>query len=131
MDGDFSSLEIKKSTIPGAGLGVFATKDIPVSQIVCEYGGFFFAGKGEWMYHDTACRTATGYIVGRNIGSMINDCIDFNNLPSKHEGFDWNLQFVSQGDKVFMISTRAIAAGEELFVPYGLNYWEHKNNNRL
>lgn len=135
MDSDELFLEIKRSTIPhiDAGNGVFAKEDIPMSQIVAEYRGSII-DLSDTTFKDFWGPTimqvpgkARVFIKGHSVGATINDCVDItkedHTLPVL-EGFTHNCLYSNFGHKVMVISTRPIKKGEELFVPYGPEYWK-------
>lgn len=149
VDSDFLYMEMKKSTLPfdSVGMGVFAKINIPANEILCEYRGAVIpssvAFKSDYTFTAT---TSTGEMIhiipdmDKPICAYINDCsliIGHNytlselnameaantNLPT-YPGFSQNAAPIFTGmGKVFIASTRAIAAGEEIFYPYGSGYW--------
>jgi hypothetical protein len=142
-------LEVKLSTIPGAGNGVFTLRDIKSGEPVCYYAGY----DGEHStdpyaihhrYNNTV-RTGYRYAEGTHgVGQLINDAasIDFTNLPLNEHGFfslqsartlenlynkqsseKTNVCYKADGEEFIMYASKNIKAGEELFVSYGPDYW--------
>ena len=119
-------VEVKKSKIPGAGVGVFAKKDIRAGEDL----GFY---RGEWLQPEEyakdnrsityTLRLANGTYVdaehnGYNFISRIN--------APKGTGMKSNLYWNHEGRT---IAKRNIKAGEELLVGYGALYWRGIKKN--
>lgn len=149
VDSDFLYMEIKKSTLPfeSVGMGVFAKINIPANELLCEYRGAVIPAnvsfRSDYTFSATTINGERINIIpdmDKPICAFINDCslilghnytmselkeMEANNsaLPT-YTGFSQNAGpiFTAMG-KVFIASTKAIAAGEEIFYPYGTNYW--------
>lgn len=145
-------LEVKLSTIPGAGNGVFTLRDIKNGEPVC-----YYAGRDEPMGENSTdpyaiqhqfngtIRVGHRFAEGTHgVGQLINDAagIDFENLPLNEHGFfsiksminletsynkqsdeNMNVTYSKDGEEYVMYARRNIKAGEELFVSYGSDYW--------
>jgi len=142
-------LEVKLSTIPGAGNGVFTLRDIKKGEPVCYYAGY--EGKDAAdpyaIHHqfNGTIRVGHRFAEGTHgVGQLINDAasLDFTNLPLNEHGFfsiksmknlekaynkqsdeNMNVTYTKDGEEYVMYSRRNIKAGEELFVSYGPDYW--------
>jgi len=122
-------VEIKQSSITGAGLGLFAIADIPKDTIIDIYHGKRLTKK---EYHDNP-RANDMYImeINRNqyvdafvdggIISFTNDARGINRTP----GVRNNCYFELMHDKknIAMKTSKNIKAGSELFTFYGDSYW--------
>jgi hypothetical protein len=145
-------LEVKLSTITGAGNGVFTLRDIKQGEPVC-----YYAGHDEPMGENSTdpyaiqhqfngtirvgFRTPEGT---HGVGQLINDAasLDFTVLPLNEHGFfslqsartlenaynkhsdeNMNIGYSKDGEEYVIYSRRNIKAGEELFVSYGSEYW--------
>ena len=113
-------IEVRKSNIPGAGVGVFAKKDIKAGEDL----GFY---RGEWLNIDEFINENRNftYTLGLSSGIFID---------AEKNGYNWvsrvntprgtnmktNIYWDNDG-KVF--AKRNIKAGDELYVAYGRNYW--------
>ena len=127
-------LVVKKSTLKGAGKGLFTTKFIPKGTRIVEY-------KGKVTTWEEACsyKTFNGYIYYINR----NRVIDARPTPealaryandakgvSKQEGLSNNCKYVVYDDNtVYIESFRNIEAGAEIFVGYGKEYWDVVREN--
>jgi hypothetical protein len=113
-------VEIKKSNIPGAGLGVFAKKDIKAGEEL----GFY---RGEWLTVDEYVNQNRSFIYVLGLPNGIY-------IDAEKNGYNWvsrvntprgtsmktNMYWDADG-RVF--AKRNIKAGEELYVGYGKAYW--------
>ena len=134
-DSDFFLLELKPSLIPGAGLGVFAKADFDAGIILCEYRGAVFLRETEKeiIKLNNRCLTLNnnGFIAGNNcIATYVNDIIDLEESKKnkefiKHKDKDYNCSYQRTYSKMFIVSTKPIKEGEELYVDYGKNYWKY------
>ncbi len=129
------ALLVKKSRIPGAGKGLFTTKPYKKDQRIIEYRGEII----EWKeYSNRVKENKDGYLffVRRNL------CIDaFSTLQYKAryandaqgfvrvKGLNNNCVYETEGDRCFIVSTRNIKAGEEIFVDYTRDYWKVMRHN--
>lgn len=121
-------LRIKSSLLPNAGMGLFTTAFIPKGTIIVEYKGKITTWK-EVDHNDGD----NGYIyyVKRNhvidasrytsaLARYANDARGIQRM----KGLKNNAEYVEEGLKVYIKATRDIAAGDEIFVDYGKEYWE-------
>src|SRR5271154_1116379 len=120
-------LVFKPSTIQNAGIGVFASKHIPLGTIVAKYKGTFhfvddidfnqFYNKDYTLSVRNGCIDAhplqqDGRIIG--YGGFINDARD----DTKN-----NCQYVIVEREAYVVSIKNFGTDEELFVNYGQGYW--------
>lgn len=130
-------IEIRPSTIAGAGNGVFATGFIPAGTTICEYEGRLCLTRDDET-DQSRSYTIDGkwVIIGDGIGATINDSVEFRPLSYDEtvlfftqkilpHSTQHNCHFDVNIDKkqVWIIATRDIAPGEELFADYGFRYW--------
>jgi len=121
-------VEVRNSNIAGAGLGVFAKKDIQAGEEL----GFY---RGEWLKLDD-------YSKGdRNFSYTLQLAKDIY-IDAEHKAYNWvsrvnspkgtcmktNIYWDSEG-RTF--AKRNIKAGEELLVGYGSLYWRGIKNSTL
>lgn len=122
-------LAIKKSTLPGAGKGLFTLKDIKKDQIVCEYEGERITwkqaierndeNKGGYVYYINKNNCIDAFEFKATFGRYANDAAGVGRI----EGFRNNTTYDVVKNKVFLRATRNLAAGSEIFVSYGRAYW--------
>lgn len=121
-------LIVKRSTLKGAGKGLFTTKDIPKGKKIVEYKGKITKWK-EVDSHDGM----NGYIYYVNRNHVI-DASDTREALARYandakgmirtEGLNNNCTYRIEGLRVYIYAMRNIPAGSELFVGYGKEYWD-------
>lgn len=131
-------MEVRESTIEGAGLGTFATRDISKGETLCEYDGFRFEHESMLMKKEEAYVYSTTKDI--NIvpyksckARYINDIIDLdtsivNKSFTSHYCLKHNVKFHEvEDDKgiehAYIVALRNIKEGDELFIAYGKGYW--------
>lgn len=124
------ALIVKKSQLPNAGKGLFTTKPIKKDDQIIEYRGEII----EWKEYEKRVReNKDGYLFFINRKR----CIDAWSTPqykaryandaaglSRTKGLKNNAVYQVFGDKCFIVATRNIDAGEEIFVSYSKEYWD-------
>lgn len=124
------ALIIKKSKLPGAGKGLFTTKAIRKEVKIIEYRGEIIGYK---EYRRRARKEQDHYLfyLRKEL------CIDSLYTPqykaryandaagiTRLKGLRNNSDFIIFDDKCFIVSSRDIRAGEEVFVNYTKPYWD-------
>lgn len=124
-------IEIKPSFIEGAGLGLFAKKDIPKGTVIDAYYGKRIDFK-EYMSIPVsdyrACYIMTindnEFIEAgekKNFVSYVNDACGLTRIKGIRNNCKFDLD--QSGKEMLLLSTKNIKAGSELFCPYGKSYW--------
>jgi len=102
--------ELRPSTIPGAGLGVFARIDLPAGATLEVIGVLVTANSiSDRCTHFAdhhKFRVGDKLLIPLGFGGLVNHSLE----P--------NLEKIIEGDRVHFRSLRPIAAGEELFFRY-------------
>jgi len=121
-------LVVKRSTIPGAGKGLFTKKFIPKGTRIVEYKGRITSWKD--ADHDDGNNLYLFYIKRNHVidarpykKALARYCNDANGF-SKVPGLKNNSTYVSDGLKAYVEATRDIPAGAEILVDYGKKYWQ-------
>lgn len=124
-------LQIKKSTLPRAGKGLFTTKDIKKGEIICEYEGEIITwneairrndeGINGYVYYISERVCVDAYYAKKTFGRYANDAAGL----TRKKGARNNSVYHEAKRKVFIKATRNIRAGEEIFVSYGRSYWRN------
>lgn len=124
------ALIIKRSKLPGAGKGLYTTRAIRKESRIIEYRGEIIGYK---EYRRRARRQEDHYLfyLRREL------CIDALHTPqykaryandaagiTRLKGVRNNSDYVIYGDKCFIVASRDIKAGEEIFVNYTKPYWD-------
>lgn len=110
------SLSILPSSIPGAGLGVFADEFIPKGSIIGEYVGSPIDTDGDYTYVKNNGKVIDASAYPRCFVAMLNDSIG--------STYFYNCEFTEDAQhRIFALATENIPEGNELFVSYGSDYW--------
>ncbi len=126
-------LVVKTSTIPASGMGLFTRKFIPKNTRIIEYKGKMVTwkevdhreGSNGYIYYIDRKHVVDAYTYKKALGRFANDAMGI----SRIKGIRNNSEYVTDGLKVFIESARDIAAGEEILVPYGKEYWDVIRHN--
>jgi hypothetical protein len=124
------ALKVKKSQLPNAGKGLFTTAPIEKGTKIVEYLGEII----DWKeYERRVERDEDGYLFFVNK----KHCIDAFNTPehiaryandaaglSRVKGLKNNSVYDTEGNRCFIVATRDIEPGEEIFVNYTKDYWD-------
>lgn len=127
-------LTVKRSTLPGAGKGLFTKKLIPKGTRILEYTGTITTWK------DVDHKDGTnGYIffvkkshvidASQHPDSLARFANDAAGLV-KIKGITNNAEYVEEGVRVFLEAKKEIPAGAEIFVSYGKEYWQVVRHNK-
>jgi len=121
-------LVVKRSTLKGAGKGLFTTRDIPRGKKIVEYKGKVTT----WKEVDSR-DGMNGYIYYVNRHHVI-DAAETKDALARYandakglvrvEGLKNNCTYNIEGKRVYIVSMKNIPAGSELFVGYGKEYWD-------
>jgi len=129
-------LEVKTSTIPGSGLGLFTTEAIPKGSLIIEYKGRITTwkeadkdeGKNAYLFRVKQYHTIDARPYLKAKARYANDANGF----TKIKGLKNNCVYIIDGLRVFVEATKDIPAGAEILVDYGKEYWQiMKENKRL
>lgn len=120
-------LVVKKSTIPGAGKGLFTKVDIPKDSRIVEYKGRITIWKEvEWDSHNKYIYTINPKHVidaSRTLKALARYANDAKGL-TKLKGVNNNCVYVNDGLRAYIESVKDIPAGSEILVAYGKEYWD-------
>jgi SET domain-containing protein len=123
-----NKLVVKRSTLPGAGKGLFTKVMIPKGTKVVEYKGTITT----WKEVDhTEGENGYIYYVKRNyvidarphpkaLARYANDARGLERI----KGITNNSEYKEEGLKVFIVTKKDIPAGSEILVDYGQEYWK-------
>ncbi len=122
------SLYIKKSTLPGAGKGLFTKVFIPKGTRIVEYKGKVYT----WKQVEDMPDERNGYVFyftrnyvidawkHKGFAHFANDAKGI----VRKEGAKNNSDYVTEGKHCYIEATKDIPAGSEIFVAYGPEYWQ-------
>ncbi len=124
-------LAIKPSQLPGAGMGLFAEKDFKKGDTIVKYEGEKITWKECIKRNNKQESVGCYYLFINNrkcidaqhtlwaLGRYANDATGFNRIP----GLRNNSRYEVEKGEAYIIASRNIKAGEEIFVSYGRGYW--------
>jgi len=127
-------LVVKRSTLKGAGKGLFTTRDIPRGKKIVEYKGKVTT----WKEVDSR-DGMNGYIYYVNRYHVI-DAADSKEALARYandakglvrsDGVKNNCTYNIEGKRVYIVSMKKIPAGSEILVGYGKEYLDIIRENR-
>jgi uncharacterized protein len=130
-------LYLKKSQLPGAGKGLYTSRDIKKDEEIVEYKGEVVpwsvveerSAKGYegYAFYISEKMSVDAYFTPKAMGRYANDAKGFGRI----EGLRNNSQYIVKRRngvrKVFIVASRNIKAGSEILVDYGSDYWRYLN----
>jgi len=136
-------LEVKTSTIPNAGNGLFAKKAFHKGEKIDEYTGTIISAEkaDEITNNAKPGDISADYLINLSNGKVL-DCYKTKCLAGiandaegyvKMKGYHNNAEIQElNNNRVFLVATKDIPEGAEIFVAYGPAYWEeYKKNLKL
>lgn len=129
-------LLIKKSRIPNAGKGLYTTSFIRKGDLIVEYKGEKLSwnqcekrygkniNKAKYLFYVSKNNCVDAQLTTEALARYANDAEGF----VKKKGLTNNSEYCIVKGKPYIIATRDIARGEEIFVDYQQEYWEAQNN---
>lgn len=119
--------ETRPSTIPGAGMGLFALEDIPANVILGEYCGDFIPSTFRTMRLRNSDYLAFTGIPWLYIDALRHPEVMVRYINHHPDPESVNVRLRQQEEAVFFDTTRPIRRGEEFFTDYGDIYWKLRN----
>jgi uncharacterized protein len=122
-------LYVKKSTLPGAGKGLFTKVSIPKGTRIVEYRGEVLT----WKEVEKMADDRNGYVFFFNNKYVIDAWNSKKELARyandarglvKVEGVRNNAEYVTEKKHCYIEASRDIPKGSEIFVGYGAEYWQ-------
>lgn len=127
-------VQVKKSTLPNAGQGLFATEEIKANKRIIEYTGkrrktepqntdYTFAVKnrgGAVRYIDSADPSRS------SVARYVNACRSGQRCQNNAV---FRTQHVNGKGKIILRSKKKIKKNREIFASYGKDYWKHKRSS--
>jgi len=126
-------LVIKRSSLPGAGKGLFTKNFIPKGTPIVEYKGKITTWKE--VEHNNGENGYIYYVKRSHVIDASNNTEELaryaNDAPgiTRVKGVTNNAEYVEDGVRVFIQAKKDIPAGSEIFVPYGKEYWDVIRHN--
>ncbi len=126
-------LQVKESSIPNSGNGLFTLVDIPKDTQIVEFTGEEVTK--EEIKKLTGVRS--NYLIEMSNGRIVDvynsDSVAKYANDAEFGGGKNNSEIQEYEDgKIWLVSTKKIKAGEEIFCSYGPEYWESwKKENKI
>jgi SET domain-containing protein len=126
-------LLVKKSTLPGAGKGLFTTIDIPKGKRIVEYKGTRTTwaevedddGKNGYIFYITKNNVIDALPHKEALGRYANDARGM----SKVDGIRNNAEYIISKGRCYIDAMKDIEAGSEILVSYSADYWKTIKDN--
>jgi uncharacterized protein len=125
-------LEVKESTIPNSGKGLFTKTFIPKGTLIVEYKGRRTTWKeveddykNGYIYFISNSKVIDAKSYKKALGRYANDAKGLSRIKSIGN----NSVYEVDDDKVFIKAVKDIPAGSEILVDYGKDYWEITKKN--
>ncbi|MEJ7626824.1 MAG: SET domain-containing protein-lysine N-methyltransferase [Ferruginibacter sp.] len=127
-------LVVKRSTIPGSGKGLFTKISIDKGTDIVEYKGRISnwedanhaGGDNAYIFYINRNHVIDALKRLTALARYANDALGL----KKVKGMTNNCIYVTKEKKVYIKSTKDIAAGSEIFVDYGKDYWDVIRKNK-
>lgn len=122
-------LTVKKSTLPGAGKGLFTKVLIPKGTRIIEYKGKVMTwaevekmadDRNGYVFYFSRNYVIDGWKTKKGIAHLANDANGIGRIP----GVKNNSEYVTEKRRCFVVATKEIPAGSEILVGYGAEYWQ-------
>jgi uncharacterized protein len=125
-------LEVKTSSIPGSGKGLFTKVFMPKGSHVIEYTGIVTTWDAVKDDHTNAyiCYVQDDLVIDSRtdttaLARYANDAAGLTRV----RGLNNNARYTFDDGKVYLEAMKDIAAGAEIFVSYGKEYWDTVREN--
>jgi len=123
------ALIVKRSTLPNAGKGLFTDKAIKKNAKIIEYRGEIIEwkeytrrvkeNKDGYLFHIHNKKCIDAYSTKQYKARYANDALGLVRV----KGLKNNSQYEVHNNKCYIVATRHIRPGEEIFVDYTREYW--------
>jgi len=129
-------LEVKKSTLPRAGKGLFTKKFISKGTRIVEYrgrigtwGDLLKSGhSSRYIFYVKRNHVIDAEPYKKAIGRFANDAGGL----GRRKGINNNAYYEQDGLRIFITAIKDIPPGSEILVGYGKDYWDAvKYNNKI
>ena len=122
-------LMVRKSTIPKAGKGLFARKDIPKGTKLGYYAGVYLTEEQynklrnqDYVWYVKENLYVDAYPCKKALLRFINSFQSSKQRRKMKKQF--NVEPYTYGGKLWYRTIKNVKAGEELFIDYGDDYWD-------
>lgn len=121
-------LLVRRSTLKGAGKGLFTTKPIAKGTKIVEYRGKITTwkevndrnGLNGYIYYVNRNHVLDAWATKKALARYANDAQGL----VRTVGIRNNSTYETEGLRVFIVAAKKIPAGSEILVGYGKEYWD-------
>lgn len=121
-------LEVKNSTLAGAGKGLFTKEFIARGSRIVEYKGKITTwaaadhdeGNNAYIFYVSPKHVIDAAKYPKALARYANDAKGL----VKQKGLNNNAEYQDEKKRVYITATRDIPAGAEILVTYGKDYWD-------
>ncbi len=126
-------LFVQESTLPGSGKGLFTDTAFKKGDKICEYEGEYVTWKECQRRCDEGELHRASYFFYINSQNCIDAYPQFDSLAryandakgfSRIKGINNNAEYQIIKKVPYIVATKSIPAGSEIFVSYGKEYWD-------
>jgi SET domain-containing protein len=127
-------LIVKRSTLPGAGKGLFTRVSIAKGTRITEYKGKRMTWaeaqklpdeRNGYLFYFSRNHVIDAWGTSKGVAHYANDARGLRRV----EGIRNNSEYVTEGKRCYIQASRNIVAGEEILVAYGAEYWQVIRHN--
>lgn len=126
FESNIPELEVKTSNIPNAGDGLFSLVDIDRGEFIAEFTGDVISEEESLELEGPRGH----YLISMSNGSILDvfnsdsPAIKANDAKGSKFRNNSEIQETEDGE-MWLVSTRRIRSGEEIFCDYGQSYWDN------
>jgi len=134
------SVSVKTSQIPKSGNGLFSMQTFRRGDVICEYEGEIITwsecekrsneGHEGYAVFITKNRCIDAFFTPWAKGRYANDARGIGRVSGLTNNAHYEIQTRKGEKRVFIVATRTIHPGQEIFVHYGDDYWRYLNATR-
>jgi len=136
---EINKFEIKPSTIPNSGQGLFAKVDIPRKTLLGEYKGiikpdYYSCHEPDyaWIFESDIEKGKIIYLDAYPLDAETNPMIKVNAWADEIQRKKENVRWFIKNNKVYYETKKLVKAGEEFIVDYGhYHSIKHQQNEKL
>jgi len=136
---EINKFEIKPSTIPNSGQGLFAKVDIPRKTLLGEYKGIIkpdyyscLEPDYAWIFESDIEKGKIIYLDAYPLDAETNPMIKVNAWADEIQRKKENVRWFIKNNKVYYETKKLVKAGEEFIVDYGhYHSIKHQQNEKL